>query len=204
MSHNDVLLAQMETVGERSLFFHVCCGPCAEWPLTFLSDAQTKVTGYFYNPNIHPTFERERRLEYAQRLMSLRGLYMFVEGDGLQEDWESAAWLAQGLSRCEMCYKVRLRNTAKTAAEQGFSFFSTSLFVSPYQNREKIIEAGFAAAAEFGLTFLDFDFRDGFRRGQEMAKADGLYRQKYCGCVLSLEESTFRDRIIKDFPEYRS
>ena len=93
--------------------------------------------------------------------------------------------------RCtNYCYRVRLEQTAKYAKEHGYDHITTTLLVSPYQNHEAIIETGKEIANYYGLTFLDRDFRVGFRKGQEKAKELGLYRQKYCGCIFS-EESRY-------------
>ena len=90
--------------------------------------------------------------------------------------------------RCtNYCYRVRLEQTAKYAKEHGYDHITTTLLVSPYQNHEAIIETGKEIANYYGLTFLDRDFRVGFRKGQEKAKELGLYRQKYCGCIFSEE-----------------
>ena len=94
-------------------------------------------------------------------------------------------------------YRVRLEQTAKYAKEHGYDHITTTLLVSPYQNHEAIIEAGKEIANYYGLTFLDRDFRVGFRKGQEKAKELGLYRQKYCGCIFS-EEDRYAKQIQKD------
>ena len=103
--------------------------------------------------------------------------------------------------RCtNYCYRVRLEQTAKYAKEHGYDHITTTLLVSPYQNHDAIIETGKEIANYYGLTFLDRDFRVGFRKGQEKAKELGLYRQKYCGCIFS-EEDRYYNRIKKDKEE---
>ena len=104
--------------------------------------------------------------------------------------------------RCtNYCYRVRLEQTAKYAKEHGYDHITTTLLVSPYQNHEAIIEAGKEIANYYGLTFLDRDFRVGFRKGQEKAKELGLYRQKYCGCIFSEEERYCnRNQTKQDYP----
>ena len=98
-----------------------------------------------------------------------------------------------------MCYDVRMQKVAEEAKSLGFTAFTTTLLVSIYQDHEAVAEAAARASKRVGIDFLYRDFRDGYRKGQEMAKADGLYRQKYCGCILSLEESKFRDKIYAGF-----
>ena len=171
---------------EGRIFLHVCCGPCAEWPLTILFDAGISVTSFFYNPNIHPETEQARRLENVEKLMQMKGIPLFVQKSYLESDWVSGSWEGVYASRCEMCYSVRMEWAARAAKENGYSFFSTSLLVSPYQDFDGIVRAGSMAAEREGISFLPFDFRPGFRRGQQMARDDGLYLQKYCGCIFSL------------------
>lgn len=181
------------------LLLHVCCGPCAEYPLTVLLEQEYKITAYFYNPNIHPQFEEERRRKYAAAVMKARNIPLIVDREDLISQWENKTWCGKYPNRCEMCYSIRLNSAAMKAAERSLSSFTTTLLVSPYQNREAICRIGDEAGQRYGVRFLDFDFRPGFRKGQEMAKEDGLYRQKYCGCIDSLSESKFRDKIYASF-----
>lgn len=200
-SDQSIASALSSPVSNKNLFLHVCCGPCAEWPVTSLMEEEFSITAFFYNPNIHPRFEHERRRENAARLMNLRGI-PFLEDDSYMEDvWQSKAWEGGNRypSRCEMCYDIRMKRTAQEAADRGFSAFSTTLLVSPYQDHEALVESAQRAALESGITFVYRDFRPGFREGQNMAREHGLYRQKYCGCILSLEESDFRDKIYQSF-----
>ena len=188
-----------ENKDPKSILLHVCCGPCAEWPVRVLQEEGYNLTAFFYNPNIHPLFEHDRRRDNARKLMELRNV-PFLEDDTYMEDqWRGAAWTENYPSRCAMCYDVRMRKTAEEAARLGMHAFSTTLLVSPYQDHEAIFTAATRAAAEYGVDFFYRDFRPGYREGQNMAREDGLYRQKYCGCILSLDESKFRDKIYKDF-----
>jgi predicted adenine nucleotide alpha hydrolase (AANH) superfamily ATPase len=104
--------------------------------------------------------------------------------DFRQQEWESLE--DKGASRCNMCYSLRMEEAARYASENGFEAFSTSLLVSPYQKHELIKELGDFYAEKYGIVFAYRDFRPGFRHGQQMAKEMGLYRQKYCGCILSI------------------
>ena len=188
-----------ENQDPKSILLHVCCGPCAEWPVRVLQEEGYNLTAFFYNPNIHPLFEHDRRRDNARLLMELRNV-TFLEDDTYMEDqWRGEAWTEKYPSRCAMCYDIRMRKTAEEAARLGMHAFSTTLLVSPYQDHEAIFTAATRAAAEYGVDFFYRDFRPGYREGQNMAREDGLYRQKYCGCILSLDESKFRDKIYKDF-----
>ena len=179
----------------KKILLHACCGPCAEYPLEEMLKENNKITVYYNNPNIHPPFEWQRRLDQLTVLCRKLDLPLISEGRSQPEKW--LAWEANGeKDRCRMCYEIRLEAAAGKAAQMGFQYFTTTLLVSPYQNYDLLIETGNKMAARYGVEFLPYDFRPGFRKGQNMAKEDGLYRQKYCGCIISLENSDFREKIL--------
>lgn len=184
---------------ETKIFLHACCGPCAEWPVSELRNEKLEPVIYYYNPNIHPHFEWERRLENVKKLGEIKAVGVLFEKDYREEKWTGQAWLGRYETRCHMCYDMRMQKVAEEAKARGFSIFTTTLLVSIYQNHEAVREAALRAADRVGVQFLYRDFRDGYRKGQQMAREDGLYRQKYCGCILSLEESDFRDKIYAGF-----
>lgn len=181
----------------RELLLHTCCAPCAEYPVQMLRETRgIEPVCYFYNPNIHPLFEHERRRDFVLRFAAQKGLDLIVK-DGCDE----AKWRMFPSDRksdhCGICYASRFYDSCRYAAEHGYKAFTSTLFVSPYQDTERMRDIAARCCRLFGLTFLDIDFRPGYRQGQEMARADGLYRQRYCGCIYSLGESNFRDRILK-------
>jgi predicted adenine nucleotide alpha hydrolase (AANH) superfamily ATPase len=90
--------------------------------------------------------------------------------------------------RCRICYHMRLRHAAQLARRGRFDAFSTTLLYSKFQKHDLIREIGESAGAEAGVTFLYRDWRDGWKEGVEASKAMGLYRQAYCGCILSEQE----------------
>jgi len=188
-----------DTSGKNDLLLHVCCGPCAQWPVKSLLEEGFTITAFFSNPNIHPLFEQKRRRDNAAMLFHKRGIPFLEDGTYMEEKWLDKEWEGRYSSRCEMCYDIRMISAAQEAKRLGFTAFSTTLLVSPYQNHEAIIAAAQKAAAASGVEFVYRDFRPGFREGQTMAKNDGMYRQKYCGCIFSLEESAFKDKIYKSF-----
>jgi len=170
---------------------HVCCAPCTTVVLPGYRDEGFEVSGYFYNPGIHPYRENRRRLEtleaYAGR----------VEFD-LISDYtypleENLAMLLSAENRCLACFTDRLETTALKAARSGIGTFATTLSVSPWQDHDLILEAGNRAAQLSGCRFLYRDFRPQYRKSVEMSRELGLYRQSYCGCVLSE-----RDRYAKE------
>lgn len=178
------------------LLLHVCCGPCAMWPLEKLTQAGLDVSLIFYNPNIHPIVEWQRRLENAQKVAQHYDVPLLVRGCSLSEEWIRRA--DEGAERCRFCYEIRMGCVVEEAEKGGFDAISTTLLVSPYQKRDLILQEGQRAVQGRDLTFLAYDWRDGFRQGQRMAKDLGLYRQKYCGCLVSLGESDFRDKINRE------
>ena len=98
-----------------------------------------------------------------------------------------------------MCYDIRMDAVARFASENGYDSFCTTLLVSPYQQHETIIRTAEEKAEQYGVKFEYIDFRPGFRKGQNMARDIGLYRQKYCGCIFSLDESEFKEKILRSF-----
>ena len=190
----------------ENVLLHACCGPCAEYPLDVLiSEEGLRPLLFFYNPNIHPRVEWQRRLENLQKLAELRRLNILVEADYAENEWVNYDPARHGgLSRCQMCYETRLDRTAAKASELGLPAFTTTLLVSPYQDYDELVSQGLAAAARHGVEFLVRDFRPGFRAGQNQAREDGLYRQKYCGCRPSLEQSDFKEKILKGQADWQS
>ena len=170
-----------------NVLLHICCAPCAIMCVKTLRQEGIEPTGYWDNPNIHPYTEfrtRRQTLEEYARSIDLKliigakyGLRAFLDDVG-----------GDYAGRCLHCYRMRFRSVAKYAAENGYSHFSSTLFVSPYQNHDLMIRAAEEAAEEFGVMFLHRDFRPYFREGQDEARAQGLYMQKYCGCIFSEEE----------------
>jgi len=169
-----------------ALLMHMCCAPCACYPVALLRGEGVEPVGFFYNPNIHPLDEYEHRRETVGQYAGLAGLDVRYLPGFMQGRWE--AFAGEEAARCAMCYGLRLDAAAKYAAENGFEAFSTTLLVSPYQRHELIREVAAAAGKRHGVDFYYRDFRPGFRQGQAMAKDLGLYRQKYCGCIVSLNE----------------
>ena len=198
----DAVLKQISTQEEfkerrASLFLHSCCAPCSSYVLEYLSP-YFSITDFFYNPNITDEAEYRKRAAELQRLISsmqkngaLKGPVAFVEGR-----YDPGAWLdmvrgmedlPEGGERCFACYEMRMRESARMAAEGGFDFFTTSLSISPLKNAQKINEIGERLAAEYGVRHLPSDFKkkNGYKRSIELSREYDLYRQNYCGCVFS-------------------
>jgi len=178
------------------ILMHTCCGPCLEWPARQLLGEGKKLLVYFYNPNIQPVAENKRRLANLAVLTEKLGLDYLADETCEPDNWLS--WDQADESRCHMCYRRRLEATAQMAGKLGIPAFSTTLLVSPWQDQAAIIEIGHSIARSTGVEFIGRDFRDGYREGQRLAREDGLYRQRYCGCLPSLEQSDFKDQIKRD------
>ncbi len=169
------------------ILLHMCCAPCSVACIKSLREEGADVTGFWYNPNIHPYMEYKNRkntaIEYAKQIdlplviYDEYGLRQFVAHVSPEFD-----------KRCGYCYRTRMDETANYAAQNGFDAFLTTLLISPYQNHEMICESAQRAAQQYGVPFLYRDFRSLFREGQSMARESELYMQKYCGCIFSEEE----------------
>lgn len=177
------------------LLLHICCAPCSNMCIETLRQEGLTLEGFWYNPNIHPFTEyRARRnclREYAQSI----GLPLQEQNDYALRPFirEVAADIDH---RCVKCYTMRLCRTAQFAAENGYDAFTSSLFISPYQQHDLMRQVAEQAAVQYGVPFLYRDFRPYFREGQERARALGFYMQKYCGCVFSEEERYIKAKKI--------
>ena len=186
----------------KAVLLHCCCGPCSIYPLQALGDEGFSVTGLFYNPNIHPYREFSSRLEAFQQMAKEQDLQTIIdERYGLSSYLQHLSQLAnegeeqagntidvfarESTLRCRYCYESRLDYTARACLDLGFTLFSTTLLVSPYQDHHTIQALGESIGDAYGLQFLYRDFRDGFRKGQQKAREMGLYMQGYCACIFS-------------------
>lgn len=168
------------------VLLHVCCAPCANRPLEHLRQ-EHQVTVFWYNPNIHPFTEYRSRRNTVREYLEQISVPLLEKNDyGLRPFVRAVAENIGG--RCSVCYGMRLFETAKTAAQNGFDAFTSSLFISPYQNHALMKETAERAAEQWHVSFLYEDFRPMFRDGQAYAREHGFYMQKYCGCVFSEEE----------------
>ncbi len=172
---------------------HICCAPCSICCIETLRAEGIEPVGYWYNPNIHPYTEYRNRKTTLQEYAASIGLTLLVNEDYGLRSFVRAVY-PELENRCETCYQLRMNETARRAAEEGFSSFSTTLLISPYQNHELLVRTAQAAADKYGVTFLYRDFRPYFREGQQAAREQQLYRQKYCGCVFSEEERYCRKK----------
>ena len=168
----------------RRVLLHVCCAACWAAVVEDLTQQNIDYEGLFYNPNIHPLIEFRRRLKACKVFAHDLKLPLTVD-----EDYGLVGWLRQVVGhedrRCDICYRMRLTQTARTARERGFDAFSTTLLVSPHQKHERLHRIGQQVADEVGCTFLYRDWRPLFESGHAQAQRRNLYLQQYCGCVYS-------------------
>ena len=186
---------------EKEVLLHCCCAPCSVSCIDPLLNEGITPVLFWYNHNIHPFKEYEARrdcfIEYAEK-RELR--YIVSENYGLREFVKNVA--DDIIGRCTYCYEHRLEETAKYAAQNGFKAFTTTLLSSIYQNHDLIKEAGERFAVKYGVEFLYRDFRPNFRNGNNKAREEGLYMQKYCGCIFS-EEDRYQKQILKAKEKFR-
>ena len=174
---------------------HICCAPCANQCIEVLRGDHFEVTGFWYNPNIHPYTEFRARRESVRQYAPTIDLPLIENNSYALRPFIRA--VAEDIEhRCGKCYEMRLMETARQAKELGFDSFTSSLFISPYQNHELMRQVAEKAAAEYGVEFLYRDFRPYFKAGQEKARELGFYMQKYCGCVFSEEERYIKAKKI--------
>lgn len=173
------------------MLIHVCCANCLIHPLKVLRKEGHEVVGFFYNPNIHPVVEYMKRRDAVKEFASKVGLHIIWKDEYELEKFLEAV-IFKKESRCEICYRMRLEETAYTASQEGFDAFTTTLLFSIYQKHENIIEIGRDISAKYKICFLGKDFRNGWKEGIEESKRLGLYRQPYCGCIFSEKERFWR------------
>jgi len=179
-------------IDRRKLLLHICCAPCSTASIERLKD-KYNVVGMFCNSNIYPRKEYLKRLEETKKYCKKIGIEL-IEAEYDYENWlEKIKGLEkepEGGKRCLKCYEIRLREVAKEAVKNKFDYFTTTLTISPYKNFEEIKEIRDRSGQEFGVRFLNIDFKkkDGFRKSVEMSRKHNLYRQHYCGCEFSINE----------------
>lgn len=176
-------------MSKEKLILHICCGPCAIYPLQKISK-KFEVKGYFYNPNIFPLKEVSLRKKNLKKASSLLSFEVFYE-EGNHDDFLNEIKGKENnlrKKRCKACYTLRLKKTVLKAKKEGINNFSTSLLVSPYQDIYAIKEIGEKIAKKEGMHFYFEDLRKGFMEGRKKAKEMNLYLQNYCGCEFSLKE----------------
>lgn len=203
----DVILSSLEKSGKKpTLLLHACCGPCSSYVIEYLTEF-FDITILYYNPNIYPQEEYERRLGELEdflprfspavlgKVKLIKAEYepsQFYEAVGTDKEPELAREPEKG-ERCRRCYELRLKRAYQYASEHNFDYFCTTLSISPFKDAEKINVIGQSLAAENASSSApkwlpsDFKKKSGFLRSLEISEEYGLYRQQYCGCVFSMQ-----------------
>ena len=180
-----------------SLLLHSCCAPCSSYVLEYLSQF-FNITVLYYNPNISPKDEYLYRLQEEKRLISEMNFKNPVKILDCDYNADEFFTVAKGLEkepeggkRCEKCFDLRLDFTAKTAKENKFDYFATTLTISPLKNANLINQIGESLAEKYNVKYLSSDFKkkEGYKRSITLSKEYNLYRQNYCGCIYSKVES---------------
>lgn len=175
------------------VLLHTCCAPCTIYPLKVLRAKGYNPSGLYFNPNIHPFSEYQKRLEAMRAYAVYSAMDLNVaEGYPVEIYFRSVSFHED--DRCLNCYRIRLEETARRAVEGGFELFSTTMLYSKYQKHELIKEIGENIAGEAGIKFVYMDFREGWQEGIDISKALNIYRQKYCGCIYSERERFLKKR----------
>ncbi|MBQ7031925.1 MAG: epoxyqueuosine reductase QueH [Bacilli bacterium] len=174
------------------LLLHSCCGPCSSYVITYLKD-YFDITILYYNPNIEPHEEYEKRKTEQIKLInelnipSLSLMDTEYENNIYREYVKGYEDNPEGGSRCHLCYELRLKKTVELAKINGFEYFGTTLTVSPYKNASILNMLGEKLSKEYNVLWLysDFKKKDGYKKSIELSKKYELYRQDYCGCLFS-------------------
>jgi len=169
------------------VLLHICCAPCTIYPLKVLKAEGHEVTGFFYNPNIHPYTEFSKRLDTVRAFAQVSLLPVLVDDAYDLERFLEAA-LPLGKDRCIACYAMRLERTFKKAVEIKAEAVTATLLYSKYQRHDAVVAVAKELSASYAIAFLYEDFREGWREGQDESRRLGLYRQSYCGCIFSERE----------------
>ncbi len=176
------------------LLLQACCAPCSSYVIELLSN-YFQITILYYNPNIYPFFEYEKRLGEVRKLIKLlKGKnpinimevdYDSASFDSISKDLENEK---EGGTRCHKCYYLRMEKTAKLAKEYNYDFFTTTLSISPYKNAQVLNRIGEVLEEKYHVRYLyaDFKKKEGYKRSIELSKQFNLYRQEYCGCKYSI------------------
>lgn len=178
------------------LMLHACCACCASYVLEYLSE-HFDIYLLYANPNITEENEYNYRLSELKRLvveMPLLREVKVVECDYTPDEYFKAV---KGLenepergSRCNVCFEMRLKTTAKFAKDYGCDYFATTLTISPLKNSYIINSIGEKVGESIGVSYLPTDFKkkNGYKRSIELSKKYSLYRQNYCGCIYSKQD----------------
>jgi len=183
----------MINTSKPNLLLHCCCGPCACYVIEQLSK-EYSVSLLFYNPNIEPAEEYEKRKNELSKFLYKASYSSKVHVIDCEYDNSAFSDRVSTLRdqpekghRCTVCFTLRLDETAKLAAKENYDIFTTTLSVSPRKNAELINEIGCQVAEKHDVKYMEANFKknDGYKKSIELSKKYNLYRQNYCGCIIN-------------------
>ncbi len=192
---------------KRRILLHTCCAPCMSHVYELLFP-EYEVTAFYFNPNIFPPEEYELRIKELRRFSETVS-FKIEEEKGREKEWSDAvsplALYGERSPRCWTCYRFRLEETFRKAAELGFDLVGTCLSISPYKDAGQINRIGLELQEKFGIEFMTADFKkkNGYKRSLELSALYGFYRQDYCGCIYSKMERDRESEWAKKVMEFR-
>lgn len=205
----DEIISQIDKTQKPSLLLHACCGPCSSYVIEYLS-SYFDITIFYYNPNIYPPEEYYRRLDELKTFLpkfppAVQNQVKLVEEEYNPEDFYDAIDIKNSPElksepekgeRCRRCYAFRLKKAFDYAQQNNFDFFTTTLSISPYKDAEKINTIGYTFVQLINTRYLPADFKkkNGFLRSTQISAEYGLYRQDYCGCIFSKENTQHQQK----------
>ena len=193
-------LKELESLTSRKrILLHSCCAPCSSWVITYLTK-YFDITILYYNPNISPNEEYDKRKKEQIRLIkeidkigTIDIIDCDYENDIYEEKIKGYEECPERGERCTICFNLRLEKTAKIAKENNFDYFCSTLTVSPYKNAKLINEIGKELGDKYNIKWLYSDFKkeNGYKNSIELSKKYNLYRQDYCGCIYSKRKNIY-------------
>jgi len=200
-NYQKLLESELEIIKKKNIvpniLLHSCCAPCSSYVIEYLN-SYFNITILYYNPNISPKEEYDKRKEEQIKLINtiptknkINILDCDYDSDLYQETIKGLEREPERGNRCTKCFNLRLDKTAKLASINNYDYFGTTLTVSPYKNSELLNKIGLSLEKKYNIKWLYSDFKknNGYKRSIELSKKYNLYRQNYCGCIYSKPNS---------------
>lgn len=187
---------ELNEIMDKKILLHICCAPCSIEVIDALVKDGYEIFGYFYNPNIHPYDEYNKRRDSVVSYLNELGIKYEIADYDMYDYFHAIGENTKGMERCVACYDFRLAKSAQRAKELGFSKYSTTLLWNPHKDFNFIAEVGIKNAEKLNLEFYFPKLEHDYWGVKKKSKEAGLYIQKYCGCVFSSWEN--HSKIKKD------
>lgn len=178
----------------NKVLLHSCCAICSGYAIKHMRELGYEPISYFFNPNIYPSAEHDKRLEAHKRLCAALDCELIIGDytpDLFNEVIAGYEHCAEGGERCTRCFELRLLKTVQKAKELKISKYTTTISISPHKNFTVLKKVGESFSQYYDVEFLAIDFKkqDGFLQSNMIAKSFDLYRQNYCGCEMSMQNT---------------